>query len=379
MFTSYAQNFEDVILWRALKHIENGFYIDVGAQDPLVHSVSRGFYELGWRGIHAEATSNYASKLRTDRPDEGVVEAAIGAKGTSVRFFEIVGTGLSTADESIAKTHEDRGFGVVETTVASMPLSTLLDRANGNDIHWLKIDVEGMEGDVLASWRPSRARPWIVVVESTAPLSQAETHALWEDNLLSLGYQFVYFDGLNRFYVSEQHPELIPFFGLGPNVFDEFVLAEHAPYSAGLRSLLAERDNQWRILQEELSDSRNQVADAQEKLYQTYQSLSWRLTRPLREVSAYLKRARALPRQRTGALLETAIRWLSRHPRWKDRSLQLLRYFPWMRNRLEAFANARGYAARQDHDVEGRWNVDAPKGSVAKWERLTQNRNTGKG
>jgi hypothetical protein len=236
-----------------------------------------------------------------------------------------------------------------------------------------------MEGDVLASWRPSRARPWIVVVESTAPLSQAETHALWEDNLLSLGYQFVYFDGLNRFYVSEQHPELIPFFGLGPNVFDEFVLAEHAPYSAGLRSLLAERDNQWRILQEELSDSRNQVADAQEKLYQTYQSLSWRLTRPLREVSAYLKRARALPRQRTGALLETAIRWLSRHPRWKDRSLQLLRYFPWMRNRLEAFANARGYAARQDHDVEGRWNVDAPKGSVAKWERLTQNRNTGKG
>ena len=34
-FVSYAQNFEDVILWRTLKHIYEGFYIDVGAQDPL--------------------------------------------------------------------------------------------------------------------------------------------------------------------------------------------------------------------------------------------------------------------------------------------------------------------------------------------------------
>jgi hypothetical protein len=28
---SYAQNFEDVILWRALGAIERGVYIDVGA------------------------------------------------------------------------------------------------------------------------------------------------------------------------------------------------------------------------------------------------------------------------------------------------------------------------------------------------------------
>lgn len=30
-FVSYAQNFEDVMLYRALKHVEKGFYIDVGA------------------------------------------------------------------------------------------------------------------------------------------------------------------------------------------------------------------------------------------------------------------------------------------------------------------------------------------------------------
>jgi hypothetical protein len=41
--TSYAQNFEDVMLWRALGHIENGFYIDIGAFDPSVDSVGKGF------------------------------------------------------------------------------------------------------------------------------------------------------------------------------------------------------------------------------------------------------------------------------------------------------------------------------------------------
>jgi hypothetical protein len=31
---SYAQNFEDVLLLRALKNVHEGFYIDLSAQDP---------------------------------------------------------------------------------------------------------------------------------------------------------------------------------------------------------------------------------------------------------------------------------------------------------------------------------------------------------
>ena len=39
-FISYAQNYEDVILWRALRDVERGFYVDVGAADPQVDSVT---------------------------------------------------------------------------------------------------------------------------------------------------------------------------------------------------------------------------------------------------------------------------------------------------------------------------------------------------
>lgn len=38
-FISYAQNFEDVMLWRALKLFGPGRYIDVGANHPSQDSV----------------------------------------------------------------------------------------------------------------------------------------------------------------------------------------------------------------------------------------------------------------------------------------------------------------------------------------------------
>ena len=42
-FKSYAQNFEDLMLYRALGHLERGFYIDIGAQHPKIDSVSKAF------------------------------------------------------------------------------------------------------------------------------------------------------------------------------------------------------------------------------------------------------------------------------------------------------------------------------------------------
>ncbi|MGQ3355553.1 MAG: FkbM family methyltransferase [Phreatobacter sp.] len=252
MFVSYAQNFEDVILWRALKHVEGGFYIDVGAQDPVVDSVSKAFYERGWRGIHAEPSAAYAAKLRADRPDEVVVEAAIGSGDGALPFFEFPETGLSTGDPAVARMHEERGLAVVETAVPRKPLSALFDEAGERPIHWLKIDVEGMEKDVVESWSPSSARPWLVVMESTLPNSSEAAFADWEPSLVALGYQFAYFDGLNRFYVHEDHLDLLAVFGPGPNVFDDFVLYGNSSFTALLNQRILDHHNAALHVQSEL-------------------------------------------------------------------------------------------------------------------------------
>lgn len=56
-FVSYAQNFEDVLLWPALHDVEHGAYLDVGVQDPVIDSLGLTFFKSGCRGTNAELAS----------------------------------------------------------------------------------------------------------------------------------------------------------------------------------------------------------------------------------------------------------------------------------------------------------------------------------
>ncbi len=64
---SYAQNGEDIRVWRAFggdDAPENLIYADIGANDPWELSITASLYELGWRGILVEADPELAAKLR---------------------------------------------------------------------------------------------------------------------------------------------------------------------------------------------------------------------------------------------------------------------------------------------------------------------------
>jgi len=261
LFVSYAQNFEDVMLWRALGRVARGRYVDVGAHDPLVDSVSHAFYERGWRGVHVEPSASYASKLRQARPDETVIEAVAGKKAGSMKFFDIPGTGLSTADEKIADRHAKAGYKVVETRVDCVTLDSVLAQAEP-EIHWLKIDVEGLEKTVLAGWK-GKVRPWIVVIESILPSTNEKSHKAWEPALIAKGYRFAHFDGLNRFYVSQGHADLIGAFESGPNVFDGFVLSGTA--SSSFASALAEKNRKLKAESDRVQAENREAKEREHK------------------------------------------------------------------------------------------------------------------
>jgi FkbM family methyltransferase len=237
--TSYAQNFEDVMLWRALQHVKGGLYIDVGAQDPVVDSVSMAFHEHGWAGIHVEPTERYADMLRKARPNDQVIQAAAGKKAGQIEFFEIADSGLSTSSAEIAEQHRQRGFQVSQIRVPVVTLSSIFRSCGQRDVHWLKIDVEGHERECLEGWGKSKRRPWVVVIESTMPMTMIESHAAWEDLVIARGYRLVYRDGLNRFYVSNEHRELEDAFSSPPNIFDDFQLRT-TPQTVWLRTENAE-------------------------------------------------------------------------------------------------------------------------------------------
>lgn len=367
MFVSYAQNFEDVLLWRALKHVENGFYLDIGAQDPVVDSVSRGFYEQGWRGVHLEPTSEYFSKLKKNRPDETVLQNAVGEGDRNIRFFEFPETGLSTGDPDFAAQHEAKGFKKRETQVQLVPLAELLDKYGNRDIHWMKIDVEGMEASVLASWGTSAVRPWVVVVESTIPLSAERAEVTWQHHLTTRDYKLCYFDGLNCYFVSKEHGELEDAFVAPPNVFDGFTLSGTAtsPMSARMISLVAEARGQRDHAEQRLSAVTAQAEIFHSQILSLHNSFSWRITRPLRVFSRLLNKGlrllKELPRRVLSRLklslrfvLLFLLRFVQKNPRAYDTARKIVNRNAFLRriaSRLLKISSSSSTAPRSMHSM----------------------------
>ena len=129
------------------------------------------------------------------------------------------------------------------TKVAVSTLADVCRQYAPSEIHFLKIDVEGAEGAVIQGADFNAFRPWIVLAEATVPLSQVANHAAWEPILIAADYRFVWFDGLNRFYLAqEKHAALAPHFRLPPNCFDMFVIAdpEKKAMAAELQAVKAE-------------------------------------------------------------------------------------------------------------------------------------------
>ena len=224
-FVSYAQNFEDVVLWRALKHIEGGFYIDVGAADPEEISVTKAFYDRGWSGINIEPTPGYFRRLVEQRSRDLNLNVAAGAAAGLIVLNQIADTGLSTSDDEVARRHAEAGWESQERTVPTLTLTSVCESTEFTDIHFLKVDVEGAEADVLRGLDLSRFRPWIIVAEATEPLSASRNDDAYEELLLTSRYRKAYFDGLNMFYVAEEHADLAELLAIPPNVFDDYVTA----------------------------------------------------------------------------------------------------------------------------------------------------------
>ena len=223
VFISYAQNFEDVILYRALKGIKQGFYIDVGAWDPVIDSVTKAFYDRGWHGINIEPSRTYFEKLEAERPRDINLMVVAGSRAGLTVFYEILETGLSTAKKEIADHFARAGYKVREYQVPCLPLATICEANRIQEIHFLKIDVEGMETEVIQGCDFARFRPWIVIIEAIDPIQRKPVRPEWELLLFEHGYEFVYFDGLNRFYLACERLELKEAFAVPPGVLDGFV------------------------------------------------------------------------------------------------------------------------------------------------------------
>jgi hypothetical protein len=206
--------------------------------------------------------------------------------------------GWSTADASVIALHTENGHKGEFHKVALLPLSEICATNVTSEIHFLKIDVEGFEKSVIDGMDFSRFRPWIVVVEATRPNSIEEMHIEWEAVVLANAYQLAYMDGLNRFYVANEHVELLPKLRYPPNVFDNYIsfhqlYTENSAEQANDRAQQAENRAQQAEIKAQQASNHAQKADQQanewhERFHALQASASWRVTKPLRAIKSMI-------------------------------------------------------------------------------------------
>ena len=272
-FISYSQNFEDVILWRLLAHVDSGFYIDLGAQHPIYDSVTHAFYERGWSGINVEPNLDFLNLLNISRPRDINLGCLVGSGPGAAKFFRAMdASGLSTGVLEFAKNLESSATPLEIETKEVRPLSEICETYVKGDIHFLKIDVEGMEREVILGADFETFRPWIVVVEAFQPNSRIESHGEWENLLINSHYEMAYADGLNRFYLAKEKSGLKKGFEFPPNIFDNFKMLA-----------VADRDVRVGVLEQA-------VADCNTISHRIHTSLSWKITWPIRAFFPIVKR-----------------------------------------------------------------------------------------
>lgn len=277
-FISYAQNFEDVMLWRALSGIEKGFYIDVGANDPEDDSVTNAFYDRGWRGINIEPEKRFFDRLQEQRDRDINLDIAVSDRPEDIEIYFFETRGWSTGNKEVAEAHKAEGREYTVEKIRTKSLDTICHEYDVKEVHFLKIDVEGAEKSVLQSFSFDDIRPWIVVIEATRPNTNIDISSDWEWILLEQDYHFAYFDGINKFYLSKEHLDLMHAFRAPPNIMDDFIRVS--------QYIAEERVSSY---EDKLDRYSRQIELLKKEKQELLQSLSWRLTYPLRYMNRHLK------------------------------------------------------------------------------------------
>jgi FkbM family methyltransferase len=227
MFRSYSKNLEDILLHRALYAVENGTYVDIGAGHPIQNSVTKGFYELGWRGLNVEPRVESYRQLVIDRPgDINLCALAVGKSGDAKSFRAEQGLGEHSPNQSdVYKKLLEQSFELTNSDSVSVTLKEVLALLQGRDIHFLKIDAEAAENKVIGSEDFGFNRPWIVVVQVVEGKNDTGDRKSRINELMSShSYHDVFFDGLNCYYLStEKLEELAPAFAYPVSVLDRYI------------------------------------------------------------------------------------------------------------------------------------------------------------
>ena len=198
---SFSQFGEDILLESLFgRKKKNGFYVDVGAFNPVRSSNTYLFYKKGWRGINIEANPKHFKLFLAARQKDINLNLAVSDSKSTVEFT-CDGSFSGIRDENYSSKDSNRKTATT-IKVETYTLKDILEKHLPKDmsIDFISIDCEGHDEKVVKSNDWQLYRPKAVLVEQHGDGVQGAIY----DHLLKHGYKFYCRIGLTLAFIAEE-------------------------------------------------------------------------------------------------------------------------------------------------------------------------------
>lgn len=199
LLLSHSQFGEDLLIDLLLGSKNEGFYVDVGANDPTFNSNTKRFYDRGWSGINIEPGVGPYKELCKARDRDVNLNLGVGSASGTLTFYDIANDPtLSSFDlETAQRMATFYGFPITPTPISVKPLRDILaEHALGQAIDFLSVDAEGVDLDVLQSNDWKTYRPSLVLVEMNNQTREIMSY------LADCGYFLIFNNEYNGLFVD---------------------------------------------------------------------------------------------------------------------------------------------------------------------------------
>jgi FkbM family methyltransferase len=189
-------NFEECrLILEAFGFAREGFFIEVGANDPRQNSLTYILERLGWTGMLVDPLSACYQKLLRDRPRSRSFHCAC-VRPDQIGRITLHAPDPSSVVATVEKNVDDFDIQYAFTeSCDAVTLDSLLNKVNPARVDFLSIDTEGTELDVLLGFDLARHRPRLILIEDKL------YHLTKHRYLTQQGYKLVKRTMLNNWYV----------------------------------------------------------------------------------------------------------------------------------------------------------------------------------
>jgi FkbM family methyltransferase len=193
---SFSHCGEDLILENLAEKIKSEYiFVDIGAGHPRIHSDSFLFSKKGILCINVEANPFLVKKYRTTRSGDLNLNFAVAITSEKFTNFEI------TSDWHFSRINNDKNLTSLK--VRTLQPIEIIEMIPSNHEFILKIDIEGLDYEILQNFLNLGKLPCIICIEAYRSY-ESQVSNLIEVLCKTKGYRLVAHTPLNDIYMLNQ-------------------------------------------------------------------------------------------------------------------------------------------------------------------------------